>query len=68
MIRYERADAEHFDSLSQFFTTQAFFHQLFRSFSCGFDQVLVPFVSQFNHVCRDIFVFRRLRPGQRRSS
>ena len=23
----------------------------------GFDQVLVPFVSQFNHVCRDIFVF-----------
>ncbi|CSH48775.1 Uncharacterised protein [Shigella sonnei] len=42
---------------SQFFTTQVFFHQLFRSFSCGFDQVLVPFVSQFNHVCRDIFVF-----------
>ena len=43
--------------LRQFFTTQVFFHQLFRSFCCGFDQVLVPFVSQVLHLCRDIFVF-----------
>src|SRR5690606_18198121 len=43
--------------LRQFFTTQVFLHQLFRSFCCGFDQVLVPFVSQVLHLCRDIFVF-----------
>ncbi|CCJ99810.1 hypothetical protein BN130_2534 [Cronobacter malonaticus 507] len=42
---------------SQFFTAQVFLHQLFRSFSSGFDQVLVPFVSQVLHVSRDIFVF-----------
>lgn len=42
---------------SQFFIIQVFFYQFFRSFSCGFDQVLVLFVSQFNYVCRDIFVF-----------
>ena len=41
---------------SQFFTTQVFLHQLFRSFSSGLDQVLVPFFGQFLHVCRDIFV------------
>ena len=42
---------------SQFFTTQVFLHQLFRSFSSGFDQVLVPFVSQVLHLSWDIFVF-----------
>ncbi|AMO46890.1 Hypothetical protein AKI40_0462 [Enterobacter sp. FY-07] len=42
---------------SQFFTTQVFFHQLFGSFRSGFDQVLVPFVSQILHLSRDIFVF-----------
>lgn len=42
---------------SQFFIIQVFFYQFFRSFSCGFDQVLVLFVSQFNYVCWDIFVF-----------
>ncbi len=42
--------------LGQLFAAQVFFHQLFRRFSCGLDQVLVPFVSQVLHVSRDIFV------------
>ncbi len=42
--------------LGQFFAAQVFFHQLFRRFSCGFDQVLTPLFSQVSHVRRDIFV------------
>ena len=41
---------------SQFFTTQVFFHQVFRRFSSGFNQVHAHFLRLFQQLSRDVFV------------